>query len=91
MTKSLSMQVSTTGDGNTSFEQIANGQLLRTVDAPDTYKNHYFVPQTGNFGPRMGLAYDLTGNGKTVLRLGTGLFFERLPGLAFENLNPPCL
>lgn len=78
------------GDGNTSFEQIANGQLLRTVDAPDKYRNHYFVPQTGNFAPRMGLAYDLTGNGRTVLRLGTGLFFERLPGLAFENLNPPA-
>jgi hypothetical protein len=76
------------GSGN-SFEQIANGKLLRTVDAPGAYKNHYFVPQTGNFGPRMGLAYDLTGDGKSILRAGTGLFFERLPGLAFENLNPP--
>jgi len=77
------------GSGN-SFEQIADGKLLRTVDAPGIYKNHYFVPQTGNFGPRMGLAYDLTGNGKSVLRAGTGLFFERLSGLASENLNPPA-
>lgn len=77
------------GSGNSSFEQIANGKLLRTIDAPNEYKNHYFIPQTGNFAPRMGLAYDLTGNGKSVLRLGTGLFFERLPGLASENLNPP--
>jgi len=69
--------------------QIAGGQLLRTVDAPGPYRNHYFVPQTLNFGPRIGMAYDLTGSGKTILRLGTGVFFDRLPGIAFENLNPP--
>ena len=30
--------------------------------------------------PRVGFAYDLTGNGKTVLRFGFGTFYERMQG-----------
>ncbi len=33
-----------------------------------------------NWGPRVGFAYDLTGNGKTVVRAGVGAFFERIQG-----------
>ena len=33
-----------------------------------------------NFGPRVGLAYDLTGNGKTIARAGFGVMFERIQG-----------
>jgi hypothetical protein len=32
------------------------------------------------FAPRLGFAYDLTGKGKTVLRAGAGVFYERLGG-----------
>ena len=78
------------GNGVNLPEQIANGRLLRTSDAPGKYQNHFFLPRRKNFGPRFGLAYDLTGKGKTVLRFGTGYFYERLPGFIFENLNPPA-
>lgn len=31
-----------------------------------------------NFGPQLGFAYDLKGNGKTVIRAGTGLYYENM-------------
>lgn len=41
--------------------------------------------------PRVGFAYDLNGDGKTVLRGGFGMFFERIQGNDVYNaaLNPP--
>ncbi len=34
-----------------------------------------------NFSPRVGVSYDVTGNGKTILRGGAGLYFTALPSI----------
>jgi len=33
-----------------------------------------------NFGPRLGFAYDVTGTGKTIVRAGFGVMYERIQG-----------
>jgi Carboxypeptidase regulatory-like domain/TonB-dependent Receptor Plug Domain len=40
------------------------------------------------FGPRLGLAYDLTGKGKTILRGGFGVMYERIQGNDMYNGGP---
>jgi hypothetical protein len=69
---------------STLFSTLPAGMLLTPGDpglAPDGVYN-----QWGKFMPRLGFAYDVFGNGKTVVRGGAGIFYQdRLPG--FFNLN----
>lgn len=59
----------------------------------DTY-NGYTMPASGqapdlnNFAPRVGIAWDVTGDGKWVLRSGGGVFYSsRLPGLFLNDAS----
>jgi hypothetical protein len=55
---------------------------------------HYMVADTGDWGPRIGLAYRPFGGSHTVFRAGYGLYYNFLPAFAGARddvLNPPWL
>ena len=53
--------------------------------------------QDSNVAPRIGAAYDVTGDGKTVVRANYGLFYDRAPGnlesqsLKFNSVTVPLV
>jgi hypothetical protein len=76
------------GSGSTIQQQIANGNLQ---NAPSSPIGKLWDTNYGNFGPRIGIAWDLFGDGKTSLRGGYGRAFERNFGNVTFNViqNPP--
>ncbi len=46
-------------------------------------QNHW-----NNYGPRVGFAYDVGGDQKTVVRGGMGMFYERIQGNDVYNMGP---
>jgi len=78
------------GLGST-LQRIASGQMMRTVDAIGQYQGRFYLPSYKNFAPRLGLAYDVTGDGKTVIRAGAGMFYDGWVGWELYRAyqNPP--
>jgi hypothetical protein len=61
-------------NNNQSVFDPATGLLAEAGKAPGYNRSLIDTPRH-NFGPRIGLAYDLFGTGKTVFRGGYGLFY----------------
>ncbi len=49
-----------------------------TVGFGVRYERETAVSDNNNFGPRLGIAWDPYKNGKTVVRFGTGIFYNRV-------------
>ena len=76
------------GSGSNLYQQIASGSVDTVPNSPiGALWNTAYT----NFGPRIGIAYDLFGDGKTSLRGGYGRYFERNFGNVTFNViqNPP--
>ncbi len=62
------------GPGSTFFQKVASGQVQI---APDSPVGQLWAPRWGTISPRVGFAYDVFGNGKSSVRGGFGMSYER--------------
>lgn len=76
--------------GNASAPVPASGSFAFTPVGPGTGKQLY-ANSWLMFEPRLGFSYDVTGDGKTAIRGGFGIFHDRIFDNLFGNAkaNPP--
>jgi outer membrane receptor protein involved in Fe transport len=76
------------GPGANIFQQINTSQIFTVPNSPI---KELWKPRWGTAAPRIGFAYDVFGDGKTAVRGGYGISYERNFGNVTFNIiqNPP--
>jgi carboxypeptidase family protein/TonB-dependent receptor-like protein len=59
---------------------------MRNITDPAATVGTPFETAKTNFAPRVGLAWDPTGSGKTSIRAGAGLYFNQVDGQTWQRL-----
>lgn len=71
-----------------------SGNILNGIVVPGKDTNKYLMQNRGiHYGPRIGLAWDVLGSQRLVLRTGAGIYYDRFQGNRVFDLltNPPTV